>query len=295
MSTAAAEAVRPPERPPGAVSLVFAPLLVLTGLTVLEVLAPRARFAISATTAGTVAYAGWALWTFQRAGRAGFDVKAFLRPPARAHDWRLLSIVPALLLLAVAGLYVGFLALSLVFPETVARWMARGPSRDAAVPALVLLLGSIRKVVLGPLVEEILFRGILLQLWARRFGVRAAVVASALCFALLHMDLIGSFVFGVVMAALYVRTGSLLVPIVAHALFNAVVVVASAAPSGAPDVTTLAELREIWPGMAVLLVATLLVVISFLRAVLRDGWKLPPAQTPPSLAAPSALGNPSRA
>ena len=243
MSTAAVEPTAAPERPLGAVSLVFAPLVVLTGLTVLEVLVQSAWFAAAATIAGLGAYAGWALWTFQRARHAGFDIRALLRPPERARDWRLLAIVPALIVVAVAGLYVGFLALSLFFPDAVSRWMARGPSRDAAAPALVVLLSSIRRVVLGPLVEEILFRGILLQLWARKFGVRAAVVASAVCFALLHMDAIGSFVFGIVMAALYVSTKSLLVPIVAHGLYNAVVVLMSVTSSGDPGVTTLAELR----------------------------------------------------
>jgi membrane protease YdiL (CAAX protease family) len=295
VSTAAAEAARAPERPLGAVGLVFAPLVVLTALTVLEVLAQREGFAASAPITGAVVYAGWALWTFQRARHAGFDIRAFLRPPERARDWRLLSIVPALLLVAVAGLYLGFLLLSLVSPETVSVWIASGPSPDAAAPVLIVLLRSIRRVVLGPVVEEILFRGLLVHLWAQKLGVRTAVLGSSLCFALLHMDPIGSFVFGIVMVALYIRTGSLLVPIVAHALYNAAVVVASATPSGDRGVTTLAELRELWPAMAFLLAATLLVVILFVRAVVRDGWNLPSAQTLPSLAATSALGNPSRA
>lgn len=82
-------------------------------------------------------------------------------------------------------------------------------------------------VVIAPLFEEILFRGILLPVLARRFGVLAAVAAVSVLFALIHghaPSLVTLFLFSVVLCAGYLFTRSLTTSIVMHALFNAVTV-----------------------------------------------------------------------
>jgi membrane protease YdiL (CAAX protease family) len=80
-------------------------------------------------------------------------------------------------------------------------------------------------VGIAPLVEEVVFRGIALPLLARRTRLCAAILGISLVFALVHFH-VPSFVPLVVIAAAfslaYVYTGSLVVPIVMHALFNAV-------------------------------------------------------------------------
>lgn len=85
----------------------------------------------------------------------------------------------------------------------------------------MLLLG----VVVAPVVEEMLFRGILLPTLGRRIGLLPAVVATSLLFAAMHMHL-GSF-FSLFLLALafsgaYLLTRSLLTPMIMHATFNAV-------------------------------------------------------------------------
>ena len=83
-------------------------------------------------------------------------------------------------------------------------------------------------VVLGPLAEEIVFRGILLQALLRRFGRKAAVYGSAGVFASLHVVLDPSaylvspalFVLGIVLALLFLHTGRLGAPIMMHTGFN---------------------------------------------------------------------------
>jgi membrane protease YdiL (CAAX protease family) len=79
-------------------------------------------------------------------------------------------------------------------------------------------------VVLAPIAEEILFRGILLRGLQRRFGASAAVFLTSVLFALIHMHLpalapIFVLSIGLCLACLYTR--SLLIPILMHALFNA--------------------------------------------------------------------------
>ena len=79
-------------------------------------------------------------------------------------------------------------------------------------------------VVLAPLAEEGLFRGLLQPLLIRRAGATAGLALTALGFAALHGDL-GTFVplaiFSVALSLAYARTGTLWVSIGMHALFNA--------------------------------------------------------------------------
>ena len=80
--------------------------------------------------------------------------------------------------------------------------------------------------------EEILFRGVVLPSFARPMGAMGAVLASALMFGLIHLDLAGDTVaftripfamlVGVGLGLLRVRTGSLVPPIVGHAALNTI-------------------------------------------------------------------------
>ena len=78
-------------------------------------------------------------------------------------------------------------------------------------------------VILAPVAEEMLFRGILLPLLIRRIGATAGLLLTAAGFAALHGNL-GTFVplavISVALSLAYARTGSLLVPMAMHALFN---------------------------------------------------------------------------
>lgn len=84
-------------------------------------------------------------------------------------------------------------------------------------------------VVLGPIWEEVFFRGILYRSMGSRWGVAPAAAVSSLLFALMHGSLLlipALFVLGVIMVALYESTQSLWYPISAHILFNATSVTA---------------------------------------------------------------------
>ena len=80
-------------------------------------------------------------------------------------------------------------------------------------------------VVLGaPLFEEPLFRGIMFRGFATAMPQWAAMTLSGAIFALVHVNA-ASFLplcfLGIAFAVLYRRTGTLLAPMLAHALFNA--------------------------------------------------------------------------
>ena len=87
------------------------------------------------------------------------------------------------------------------------------------LPPAVLLLGA---CVLGPLCEELLFRGLVARRLAR-YGQRPAALVSALLFALYHANVSQFFyalALGLLLAYAYFRTGTLKTSIVLHMLFN---------------------------------------------------------------------------
>ena len=79
-------------------------------------------------------------------------------------------------------------------------------------------------ILLAPVAEEILFRGILYPAIKQAGYPRLALWGAALLFAAVHANLVTFVpltVLALVLTALYERTNNLLAPIVAHALFNA--------------------------------------------------------------------------
>ena len=77
----------------------------------------------------------------------------------------------------------------------------------------------------APATEELIFRGVVFPALSKPLGPAAAAAASAAVFAALHMNLLSFaplFFMGLALCAAYAYSGSLLVPIVMHTLFNSV-------------------------------------------------------------------------
>lgn len=91
-------------------------------------------------------------------------------------------------------------------------------------PLFILLIA-----ILGPIMEEFVFRKVIFgSLFDITGGIGAAVISS-LIFAFVHVDghiLLYSMI-GFVFSYLYYKTKSIAVPIIAHSLMNTIVVVAS--------------------------------------------------------------------
>ena len=83
----------------------------------------------------------------------------------------------------------------------------------------------LQAVVIGPVIEEIFFRGFLFTFLKNYMATGLAVVVSATVFALAHVNVGASiqlWVLACVLALAYEHTGSLLLPISIHGLFNLV-------------------------------------------------------------------------
>lgn len=103
--------------------------------------------------------------------------------------------------------------------------VAFGGARPGIAQAVYLLFA-----VFG---EEVLFRGVLPAVWGEKLGAVRAAAASAALFALLHLgSAIGgsvsaaavqalcAFGAGLLLTAVRARTGSIALPLLAHALIN---------------------------------------------------------------------------
>lgn len=105
---------------------------------------------------------------------------------------------------------------------------------DVIEDPVQLLLAVLIAVVLAPLAEELIFRGLLHRNLRRRMRIVPATLVSSVLFAVVHVDvvlsqpiaLVGLTLAGAVMAIAYERTGSLIVPVAIHAVYNATTLVA---------------------------------------------------------------------
>jgi membrane protease YdiL (CAAX protease family) len=91
-----------------------------------------------------------------------------------------------------------------------------------SIPNTILLFVAI--AVIAPLIEELLFRGLLQKSLAHKMPVWGAITISALVFGAMHMDLYAMpplVMMGAIFGVIYHLTGSLRVTILLHMLNNA--------------------------------------------------------------------------
>ncbi|MCB0686578.1 MAG: CPBP family intramembrane metalloprotease [Saprospiraceae bacterium] len=87
------------------------------------------------------------------------------------------------------------------------------------------LLNIMLAVVVGPLMEELVFRGLLLQRLMVKMSVNRALIISSILFGVLHFESwLSAAIFGLMMGLLFLKTSNLWVPIIVH-IFNNLVVV----------------------------------------------------------------------
>lgn len=100
-----------------------------------------------------------------------------------------------------------------------------GQSNDA----LYVLYSLLTAIVIAPVLEELFFRGFVLQR-LRSYDLKFAIVFSGLCFGLMHMNFLqGSMhIFtGILLAIVCIRNESILFPILCHMFYNTIMCIGS--------------------------------------------------------------------
>lgn len=125
---------------------------------------------------------------------------------------------------------VPFLFLILVAVAAATKFFSYKPQPQAVVDIYMrtpdstnLILLTLFVAVIGPVIEELFFRGFAYKAFRSSFGPVWAMVGSAALFSVMHLNVIALvpiFLLGVYLAYLYEKTGSLVPAMTAHVLHN---------------------------------------------------------------------------
>lgn len=171
---------------------------------------------------GVLAYAGPMAVLIYTVNRRGLFKGAL---PGQFPSPRLtaffLSLAVPMVGISIVGITLFYGTLSIVAPEFVHSLFTEPTSPslvfDSKVKNLIgSMLNVISLVVLAPVVEEILFRWLLVERWRHKYRTWVAVTMSSALFAILHFDLLGAFLFGLILSLVYIHTASLWGPILIH-------------------------------------------------------------------------------
>lgn len=158
-------------------------------------------------------------WSYLRIGR----------PTARDLGWAVVATVGLFVVLAGASFLIDQLGLTATEHSV--------SERAESNPALLLPLIPLSVLVTGP-AEELLYRGVIQTRLREVFGAGSAVAVAGVVFSLVHIPAYGAtsgldsslattlvvlFLLGVSLGAAYEHTENLVVPAVAHGVYNAVV------------------------------------------------------------------------
>jgi len=90
---------------------------------------------------------------------------------------------------------------------------------DNINPIILVFAGAF----IGPVCEEIIFRGVILKEFLKSYNAQKAIFYSAIIFGVIHMiplQVIGAFFAGLVLGYVYFKTKSLWLPVIMHVLHN---------------------------------------------------------------------------
>ena len=211
------------------VSWFFACLILGSILTALSSLFPGSGdYRALALFTQSLAQGAVALWLIVRLGRPDDDQVPISIPLRLAYGHSVRGI-GGLALWTVAGLAIGAIAVASAFALSL-MFGAELPESQAALELFADLsnVGSqvavaIAVTVFAPLFEEILFRGFLYRNLRDMIQPVPAMLVTGVLFGIVHLD--PAFMFqlsalGAVLCFAYERSGSLLVPIAIHAVWN---------------------------------------------------------------------------
>ena len=124
---------------------------------------------------------------------------------------------------------------------------------------LALLATGLGTVIITPFGEELLFRGFVQRIFQRNMHGYLAVALSSIVFALCHFSIAllpGIIILGALFGYLFFRTGNLLYPVIAHALYNLISLLRlHAMPETAIEAAEIAYPSPFWTIISVFAIA----------------------------------------
>ncbi|MEM7590601.1 MAG: CPBP family intramembrane glutamic endopeptidase [Cyanobacteria bacterium P01_A01_bin.83] len=165
------------------------------------------------------------------------------------------------------------------FIESLLTDASKTDSQLSSVPIYYNALKLITSVLIAPVAEEFVFRGVLLHVCAARWHIHTAIILSSLAFGFFHFNPIGVSIAGILLALIYIKTRSLIVSIVAHSMNN---IIAIALPfffakiiNNYNDIPTLGEVTDMWKIGGILIVVSAPFVFRFIHRQWSNNISLP--------------------
>ncbi len=260
--------------------LLLWPAMAIAMLGIVSFLPPVSRGGVAFVGAAYVFYGVLFLAACNACRTAGVSAQDILGVlPNEARSLMMpVYIAPLLLLFAGLSLWLTVFVASAVAPE----WATELMSRRERSGMTALFQGNQRALLaanvalFGPLVEEVVFRGMLLRRWVETRGVLTGVFGSAAVFAVLHPpSWLGAFATGIVLSVIYLWSRSLVLPVLIHVLYNgiiAVMVMSGSDTAGAEKAgeTGLAALRSQWLALSIAFLLTATLIAAIMAPLLRE-------------------------
>lgn len=215
---------------------------------------------------------GWPVlivWVAYAVWRRGLTWRELLGNRRLADiDWKLLWIIPFCAMFTFGAIWLVLLPLAHWQPALVERWLNSPFDATDILQRGSIGFALLMIVVVVPLIEELAFRGLVLRKLAESGNRRNAMLWSAALFAVLHAELLGHFVIGIVFCLLYFR-GGLLLAVAGHMLNN-LLAMASVVMEGksltAKEYYSLAEFQsDAWMAAVALLISVPAVLYFIVR------------------------------
>ncbi|MEC4807079.1 MAG: CPBP family intramembrane glutamic endopeptidase [Jaaginema sp. PMC 1079.18] len=203
-------------------------------------------------------------WCFFQMRRSRLQMKPLIGSfRGTREQWRLLFLVFPTLLFSIGSGQLLFYMLALIAPDSVKNILQNSNlflhSSEGFYAFAYNFINAVVLIIVAPIIEEFLFRGIIFQRFAARWQIGTGIILSSLLFGILHLNPIGLSVFGAIAALLYLRTNTLIVPILFHAINNLIVAIISWATINSantpPTVTEMQNTQTLITGLLFIVVS----------------------------------------
>uniref|UniRef100_UPI003F490AC7 CPBP family intramembrane glutamic endopeptidase n=1 Tax=Niallia taxi TaxID=2499688 RepID=UPI003F490AC7 len=105
-------------------------------------------------------------------------------------------------------------------------------SLQSRMTLLNFLIGFVSAAIISPLYEEIFYRGFLYRFLRSKYGIPVGMLGSSFIFMIVHIPTFNTlpinFVSGLLFAWTYEKSGSIVPPIIIHAIFNGIAIILTA-------------------------------------------------------------------
>lgn len=200
--------------------LVGIPLLYMIGMSMNEDMTPQKM--------QVLASAYWVVISFFIALIIILLILRKAEPVTKIEKAEPLPFGPSILW-AIGGIFLAFFAQMIAISIETAIGIEPGSENTEAIIDIITILPIVMIVssILGPILEEIVFRKIIFGSLYNRFSFLLSALISSMLFAVAHMDwshIILYTAMGITFSYLYWRTKRIIVPIISHVMMNTFVV-----------------------------------------------------------------------